>query len=115
MGRPKKEFSTQEEINKLLEERMKEFEKQHTPWIIMRYGCTYVGYDIKDQLTEKMMGALRELVRLMDVQYSIKYPFGDDESYYIMFEGEDKARADFIQKFFDNGYKLTWQEVVIWI
>jgi hypothetical protein len=44
----------------------------------------------------------------MGAKFSAKYPFGEDESYYFILEEEDKERAEFIQKFFDNGYKLSW-------
>lgn len=108
MGRKKKAAPTQEEINKLVEERAKEYEKQHTAWVVLGYGNTYVGYDICDHITQNLMVYLRKLMELMHVEYSIKYPFGDDREYYLILEGEDKARADFIQKFFDNGYKLSW-------
>ena len=43
----------------------------------------------------------------MGIEYSVKMPAREDEAYYLIIEGEDKARADFIQKFIDNGYKLS--------
>ena len=74
----------------------------------MRYGNTYVGYDVSDYETKRFMTYLKELMKLMDVKYAIKYPFGSDESYYLVIKSEDEARAKFIKKFIDNGYKLTW-------
>ena len=44
----------------------------------------------------------------MGIKYSIKYPFGEDKKYYLIIDGEDKERAKFIQKFINNGYKLSW-------
>ena len=104
-----KEFLSQEEINKLMEEKRKEYIKQHTAWIYLKNGNTYIGYDVLDYMTKNLMFSLRKLIELMDVKYSIKYPFGDNKSCYIIIEGEDEIRAEFIQKFFDNGYKLTWK------
>ena len=106
MGR--KSIEKQEMIDKKMAEYVADFKKKHTAWIILKYGCTYVGYDVYDQVTEYTMNDLRKLLQLMNVEFSIKYPFGDDESYYLILEGEDKDRAEFIQKFFDNGYKLSW-------
>ena len=105
----RKESPTLEEIYELLEEKRKEYIEQHTAWIHLKNGNTYIGYDMLDYITEKLMISLRKLIELMDLKYSIKYPFGNDKSYYIIIEGEDKERAEFIQKFFDNGYKLTWK------
>lgn len=104
----RKSIEEQEMIDIKLKEYMENFKKKHTPWIILKYGCTYVGYDIKDHITEDLMADLRKLLELMGVKFSAKYPFGEDESYYFILEEEDKERAEFIQKFFDNGYKLSW-------
>lgn len=99
---------TQEDIDKLIAERLKEYETERTAWIEMKHGYTYVGYNVLDQITEYSMEYLRMLLRLMNVDFSIKYPFGEDKQYYLILKGEDKARAEFIQKFFDNGYRLSW-------
>lgn len=99
---------TQEDIDKLLAERLKEYETERTAWIEMKHGYTYVGYNVLDQITEHSMEYLRMLLRLMNVDFSIKHPFGEDKQYYLILKGEDKARAEFIQKFFDNGYRLNW-------
>lgn len=104
----RKPIEKQEIINKKMAEYVADFEKKHTAWITLKYGCTYVGYDVYDHITECLMNDLRKLLQLMDVEFSIKYPFGDDESYYLILEGEDGERAEFIRKFFDNGHKLSW-------
>lgn len=104
----RKSIEMQEMIDEKMAEYVADFKKKHTVWIILKYGCTYVGYDIYDQATEYMMNDLRKLLQLMSVEFSVKYPFGYDESYYLVLEGEDKDRAEFIQKFCDNGYKLSW-------
>lgn len=109
VGRRKEKTLSQEEIDKRIEEAVKksreEDEKEHTAWIVLKNGYTYIGYDVYDQITEKLMSSLRKLITLMGVSYSIRWPF---DEYYIILDGEDTARAEFIQKFFDNGYKLSW-------
>lgn len=108
MAKKSKMIVDEEEVNKLLAEKMKEFEKQHTAWIQLKYGNTYVGYDVCDIVTERLMMRLKTLIDMMGIEYSMVFPYGENEELYIMFNGEDKERADFIQKFFDNGYRLSW-------
>lgn len=112
MERKKKTTLSQEELGRLMEETIKKYEeeykKQHTAWITLKNGYTYIGYDVCDYITEKLMFSLKKLIELMSVPYSTSYPFNEDEEYYIVLNGEDTARARFIQKFFDNGYKLSW-------
>lgn len=108
MGRKKNIIPNQEEIDKIVEEKVKEYKKQHTAWILLKYGYTYIGYDVWDGKTVQLMNSLLKLIEFMDIEYAIKYPSENDKSFYISIAGEDKARAEFFQKFFDNGYKLTW-------
>lgn len=110
----KKAKMSQEEIDRLIKEKLEEhdrkFKEEHTPWISLKYGNTYVGYNVYDYMTEEAMIRLEKLLELMNVKYSIRVPFScdEDKSFYLLIKGEDKARADFIQKFFDSGYKLSW-------
>lgn len=112
MGRKKKTALSQEELDRLMEETVKkyeeEYEKQHTAWITLKNGYTYIGYDVCDYITEKLMFSLKKLIELMGVSYSTICSFNEDEEYYIILDGEDTTRAEFVQKFFDNGYKLSW-------
>lgn len=96
-------------INKLVEEKIKEYTKQHTAWILLKYGNTYIGYDVWDTETVRLMNSLKQLIEFMKIEYSTKYPLENDDAFYIIMDGEDEARAEFFQKFFDNGYKLTWK------
>lgn len=107
MARKAKSIISNEDIEKLLEEKANEYVSQHRAWICFKNGYTYIGYDIYDAITEKSMIYLVNLINLMSVEYSIKIPIREDKTYYLIIEGEDKARADFIQKFIDNGYKLS--------
>lgn len=95
-------------ITEKLTIKMKEYEEQHKPWVEVKHGNTYVGYNIQDYITEGGMTYIRKLLRLMHLDFYISYPINDDKKYYLIIEGEDKARADYIQKFIDNGYRLTW-------
>lgn len=108
MRRKNEVILTQEEIDRLVKEKTDEYFKKHTAWIRLKYGNTYVGFDVCDIITEKLICRIRTLFELMGVKYSISYPFDIDKSYYFIIDGEDKARAEFIQKFIDNGYKLSW-------
>lgn len=105
----RKPIEQQEQIDKKIAEYVKEYEKKHTAWVVLKNGNTYIGCDVYDTVTEIIISNLRQLIKLMGIEYSIKYPFADDIEYYLVIEGEDKARADFINKFIDNGYKLSWE------
>lgn len=99
---------TQEEVDKLLKEKMDEFIKDRMAWIHIANGETYIGYNVLDATTYEAMNLLEQLLKLMGVGYATHFPFQDDEEYYLVIHGEDKDRADFIQKFIDNNYKLKW-------
>lgn len=105
----KRPIDIQEAIDNRLAEYAREFEKKHTAWVVVKNGHTYVGFDVHDNITEPLMCLLRKLMELMDIKASIKYPWGDDEEYYFIIEGEDKTKAEYINKFIDNGYKLIWE------
>ena len=78
----------------------------------MKYGNTYILYDICDHITYGGMHILQKLFELMGLKYSMYVPFGEEKENdrcYISINGEDQERATFIQKFIDNGYKLSWK------
>ena len=99
---------SKEEIDRRLSEKLKEYELQHTAWVYLRHGNTYVGFDTMDYITENLMSRLHMLLDLMRIPFSIHHPFGEDAGYYVMIKGEFERRAAYIQKFIDNGYKLVW-------
>lgn len=107
MARKAKSIISNEDIEKLLKEKINEYASQHNVWIHLKNGYTYIGYDICDTITEKLMIYLVNLIRLMGIEYSVKMPAREDKAYYLIIEGEDKARAGSIQKFVNNGYKLS--------
>ena len=106
--RKNNEKITTEQIDELVCEKIKEYEKQHLAWIDLKHGNTYIGFDVYDYVTEKSMSKLKQLLDFMCVKYAVYYPFMGDGKSYLILEGEDKARADFIQKYIDNGYRLSW-------
>ena len=104
----KKTRITQEEVDKMLEEKLREYERDRTAWVVLKNGYTYVGYNVADYVTDRLMDSVIKLIELMGVEFSIKYPFGEDKEFYVTIEGEDEARAEFIHKFLNNNYKLSW-------
>ena len=104
----KKEIYDQEEIDKLVQERLQEYQQLHVARIILVNGNTYISYGIRNYITEQAMYHLFKLLELMKVEYRTNIPM-EGESLFIVIDGEDADRAAFIQKFIDNGYKLSWK------
>lgn len=103
---------TEQEFEELLKEREDEYNKQHTAWVHVKYGNTYVGFDVKDCITEPLMKTIENLLSLMEVEYYIKYPFGYDDQFYWIVESNDADMvAAFITKFIENDYRLDWRKV----
>lgn len=98
-----------EEINGLVKEQLQEYKKRYIPWVECDNGNTYVGFDACDYKIERAMTRIASLFNLMGVSdYAVKCPIVEDEEYYYILTGEDKDRADFIKRFLENGYKLSW-------
>lgn len=104
---------TQEEIDVMIAERLKEYEEEfiedHTAKVEIKYGNIYVVFNVQDSFTEKSMIKIKTLLDLMKVKYSINIPILSESGHYYLtiINDDDKAKADFIQKFIDNGYILT--------
>jgi len=107
----KKNF--QVDVNAEIEARLAEAEEKwkenHKPKISMKYGNTYISFGLFDHITQTAMGTIHLLLWLMGIKFSVSFPFTEDDSYFTMFEGEDSARTEYIQKFIDNGYCLDWK------
>ena len=105
---------SKEEVDKLFEQKMNEWNNLHKAWIHTIHGSTYIGFDIYDIETYCMMERIKSLVLFIGEQYVTFGPCagidGDKDSYYIIIPGEDKERADFIQRFIDNHYMLNWRK-----
>ena len=106
------------EFEKWYEERLEQqrldWLAKHKGWVHIVHGSTYVGFDIYDSETHFMLERIKNLVVFMGEQYVTFGPWagidGDKDSHYIVIPGDDKERADFIQKFIDNDYKLDWRK-----
>lgn len=111
-----KQKINQEEIDLIVQQKMKEYEKQfieeHKANISMKHGNTYISFKKYDHVTEKLIKKLEVLFDLMQIEFTWSF-FGknfDQENDFVFYlEKEDKERAEFIQKFINNGYKLTWR------
>ena len=95
-------------IDELVKQKIKEYDCRHTFKVEMKYGNTYIFCEEYDYITQKADKKLRQLLKLMGVEYSIQCSYLENEHFSLIISGEDKARADYIQKFIDNGYKLKW-------
>lgn len=95
-------------IDELVREKLEEYRQAHIPKIEMKFGHTYISFGRRDCITEEGMYYLKKLFYLMDVDYSMNIPMYDEE-FFIVINGEDANRTAFIQKFIDNGYKLSWK------
>lgn len=101
-----------EEVNRLVQEKLEEWHQKHIAKIEMKYGNTYISYGICDDIAYKGMYKLQKLSELMGLEYLVYVPFGEEKENdrcYISIKGEDQERTTFIQKFIDNGYKLSWR------
>ena len=99
---------SQEEFDKLFEEKMKEYEERHKFKVETKYGNTYIFCEEYDYITQKLEIELSNLFHLMDIEYSIQPKIFDMEHFSFIIDGDDNARAEYIQKFIDNGYRLKW-------
>ena len=94
------------DIDALVKEKMKQYELDHTFKVETKYGNTYVFCKEYDYITQKSEEKLRSLFHLMNVEYYIQPAILQNFSFIL--EGEDRERADFIQRFINNGYILKW-------
>ena len=98
-----------EEVDRIVQEKLEEYQQRHIAKVEMKYGNTYISYGTYDYITKRGMYVLQKLFGLMGLECSMYIPFGKDDKYYVSIDGEDQERAAFIQKFIDNGYKLSWK------
>ena len=94
------------DIDELVKEKMKQYQLDHTFKVETKYGNTYVFCNVYDYITQRAEEKLRSLFYLMNVEYSIQAAILQD--FCFILKGEDKERADYIQKFISNGYVLKW-------
>lgn len=109
MAKSKTSHDVQERADKMLREKMAEYRKDHTAQVEMKYGNTYISYGVYDYLIEQYLKELIKLFELMRIDYATNIPVGLEETFFVSIRGEDADRTAFIQKFIDNGYKLSWK------
>lgn len=73
--------------------------------ISFKDGTTYISYSSYDCMIELMIKRLEMLFNLMGIEYGMSWKNG----VHFVISGEDVARANYIRKFIDNGYKLKWE------
>lgn len=97
------------EVDRIYEITTEYYENKYKALLVFENGCIHIKYNTYDTITNCMVDSLKKLIELMDIkEYYINYPFDRTREYSIVIKGEDKAKAEFIRKFIDNGYKLIW-------
>lgn len=107
-----KKDNKQSKIDMLVEEKLKEerqkFVNDHTFVVETKHGNTYISVNKYDYISEVLIDKIGKLFDLMNIDYAISLiVFGKE--FFFSIEGDNQDRVAFIQKFIDNGYKLSWQ------
>lgn len=98
---------TDEELDRLLVEKMADYEDRHTFKVEMKYGNTYVFCPEYDYITQLLIAKIENLLDLMNVEYYIQPKFGHNDFSFV-FKGENQDLANYIRKFIEDGYRLKW-------
>lgn len=100
--------------DEIMKQYMEKFTKAHTAKIVAKYENTYVSFEKIDIITEKYIAKLKQLFDLMDINYSVRMSHfsqledSEEDEYCFIIYDEDSNRMEFIKKFINNGYKLTY-------
>lgn len=106
----------EEEINKLLKEKLEKYADNHTFKIKVENGNTYVYCNDYDFITQKLQQRLSGYFDLSDIDYSISLGFDNTSDIFsnygftFIIDGEDISRIRHIQKFIDNNYTMKMIE-----
>ena len=99
------------EVERLFKERLEEERRKFiddcTPIISTNYGNTYITIKRYDIDTYQIAERIKQLLDMMEVDY-LQSVIMIGKKYYICIHGEDADRVAFIQRFIDNGLKLSW-------
>lgn len=118
----KKPTVSQADLDRVFEERMKQFQAQRAAKITSDANKAYVSFAVYDQVTGPCAREITKLLELMRVKYEVFTTYvavntpnsdaSDDarNAITIEVEGEDPAIAAYIQKFIDNNYALPWKQ-----
>ena len=110
----KKEKVNEEEVDKLLEEKLKEYTDNHTFKTKVKNGRTYVYCNDYDFITKNLEYRLKKFLDLSNIDYSISFGLDktsnifSNKGFTFIIDGEDTSRVEHIQKFIDNDYTLTY-------
>lgn len=98
----------------IMNEYLERYRKSHATKIETKYGDTYVSFEKIDFVTERYIEKLKQLFKLMELEYSVSMSKNsqfdasvENEFCFIIFN-EDAKKTEFIEKFIDNGYRLTY-------
>lgn len=93
-------------IDEQIQQALREYKEAHKPKVETKYGNTYITV-----FGEEHYNILRALLKLMRVQYSVglTHYYDNDGQIVLNISGEDEVRANYIRKFIENGFRLTWE------
>lgn len=96
----------EQNIDELVKKALQEYNDSHKTKVETKYGNTYVTV-----YEDSIYAYLEKLFKLMKIRYSVDLQeyFSDDGKIVFNIDGDDANRAAFIQKFVNNGYRLTWE------
>lgn len=97
---------TNQNIDELVQQALQDYKEAHKTKVEMKYGNTYITV-----YENGVYARFEKLFELMRIRYSVDLQeyYDDDGKVVFNLSGDDAGRAAFIQKFVDNGYRLTWE------
>ena len=119
--RKKNPTTSQVDLDRMFKERMKQFQEQRTAKVTAHDKKTYISFAVHDFVTETSAKEITKLLDLMRVKYQVFTKYisanepenGNDnteDAITIEIEADDSAIAEYIQRFIDNNYTLTWKQ-----
>ena len=111
----KKEIISQEELNRLVNEKMKEYIKSITPTVKVVNDNIWIK---NISLVEgEIFDRLRNLLILLNIAFATHYDIAQTENCFaprkaidFVLPVGDPDLASYIQSFIDNGYALDWRK-----
>lgn len=102
-----------EEIERIVQEKLREHELSKIPTVECKYGYIFISFNCFDGFigdTWKRSQKISTLLNLMSIRPSMcGLVFG--EPFWMSIKGENQKLAEFIRKFISNGYVLKLEEV----
>lgn len=94
-------------IEKKLEEKLEEYAQKRIPTVEVKNGNTYIKVEEYDHVSFASMQKIWKLLSMMGLEEEIWCDPNNGFSYGI--KGDNQKRAAYIQRFINDGYKLTWE------